>query len=164
VTPEHLRTSSVLIQLGSHGSPSALLAMGLSAVILSVLVRLVRALGPSLVRIYRAHTVREAVREFRDKSRTASETAIVIDALTRFEIAAHDRDRHRDAGGHEVGRQVTPVGSAPPIEELAAELPASPGKYPRPPVAPPVSADPARAVTADRSGRHVVPYRITRRG
>jgi hypothetical protein len=83
----------VLLRLGSQVSPRELLAMALLGVILSALVRLARVLGPTAVKLYRARPVHAALRAYLKGSRSASDTATVIDAVARFEIAAHDGER-----------------------------------------------------------------------
>lgn len=64
--------------------------MALLGVILSALVRLARVLGPTAVKLYRARPVHAALRAYLKGNRSASDTATVIDAVARFEIAAHD--------------------------------------------------------------------------
>jgi hypothetical protein len=104
--------------------------MALMAVILSALVRLARVLGPTAVKLYRARPVHAALRAYLKGNRSAGDTATVIDAVARFEIAAHDGERVTSAEG--AGYPGAGSGSNSTLEELAAEFADPHGDGPRP--------------------------------
>lgn len=103
--------------------------MALVAVILSAVVRLARVLGPTAVKLYRARPVHAALRAYLKGTRSASDTATVIDAVARFEIAAHDEKRVTGGNGAGPGAGSD---SNSTLEELAAELADPHGDGPRP--------------------------------
>lgn len=120
--------AGVLLRLGSQVSARELLAMALLGVILSALVRLARVLGPTAVKLYRARPVHAALRAYLKGNRSASDTATVIDAVARFEIAAQDGERVTSAEGAEFAeppgdspQHGTPAGA--PAEPSPAQIP-----------------------------------------
>jgi hypothetical protein len=116
--------TTVLIRLASQVSPRELLVLALSAVILSALVRLAKAFGPTVVKLYRAQPVHSALRAYRAGGRSASDTAMVIDAITRFEVAARDGEL---AAGEQRSDRPGASPSKPSPQELAGALAGSPG-------------------------------------
>jgi hypothetical protein len=84
-----------LLHLASHVGSGSLAVTALSALILS-LTRLIRAIGPPAVRMYRARLragfARSAMDDLRDGKVVAADAATVINALARLEAAAGGRD------------------------------------------------------------------------
>jgi hypothetical protein len=143
--------TGVLLRLGSQVSPRELLAMALLGVILSALVRLARVLGPTAVKLFRARPVHAALRAYLKGSGSASDTATVIDAVARIEIATHDGERRSGAEG--AGYPGTGSGSSSTLDGLAAEPADPPGDSPQP--GPPDGA-PAEPSAAQTPGEHLV--------
>jgi hypothetical protein len=83
--------SDSILHLAAHVSSIPLLVTALSAVALS-LARLIKALGPHVVRLYRARLARLVLQDVHEGKVSAAEGATVINALARLEAAADGRD------------------------------------------------------------------------
>lgn len=143
--------TGVLLRLGMQVSPRELLAMALLGVILSALVRLARVLGPTAVKLYRARPVHAALRAYLKGNRSASDTATVIDAVARFEIAAHDGERVTSAEG--AGYPGAGSGSKSTLDGLPAQFADLPGDSPQHGTPAGAPAEPSPAQTP---GEHLV--------
>ncbi len=93
-----------VLHLASHLSTAPLLVTALPAVILA-LTRLIKALGPHVVRVYRARLARAVVQDVGQGKMSAAEGASMISALAQLEAAARGRERApADPGAGSPGR------------------------------------------------------------